>query len=162
MLFFLCQRHWRQIGDLRETLEAGQKVGGVFGRRPPVLPPSLRETRKEDVELVEGVLFEVVRQQIELGQSRKDLFVLALDVVKELAHDRRSELAFDPSQLPMNSVELSLQLIQLRDGVDGTLDSDSVDKLIQALVKGLKIVGVGHRTFAEVLEDPAEELIKRP
>ena len=62
----------------------------------------------------------------------------------------------------MNSIELSFELIQLGGGVDGTLDSDRVDKLLQSLVKGLKIVGVGHRTFAEVFEDPAEELIKGP
>jgi hypothetical protein len=37
-----------------------------------------------------------------------------------------------------------------------------VDKLLQSLVEGLKIVGVRHWTFAEVLENPAEELIKRP
>ncbi len=107
-------------------------------------------------------MLEVFRQQVELEQSGEDFFILALDVVKELAHHRWSELALDSRELTMNPIELAFELIQLGSRVDGTLDSDLVDKLFQSFVKGLKIVGVGHRSFAEVLEHPAEELVKGP
>jgi hypoxanthine phosphoribosyltransferase len=117
---------------------------------------------EENVELVEGVLFEVVGEQIELEQCAEDLLVLALDVVEELAHDRWRKLALDAGQLAMDPVELSLELVELRGRVDGAVDPDLVDDLFQSLVEGLKVVCIGHGPFVEVLKDPAEELVEGP
>jgi hypothetical protein len=83
-------------------------------------------------------------------------------VVEELAHHRRRKLALDAAQFAVDPVELPLELVELRSGVDGAVDPDLVDDFFEAFVEALKVIGIGNRPFIEVLEDPAEELVEGP
>jgi hypothetical protein len=139
-----------------------QEVVAIASGDAPVLGRCLGEAGEENVKLVERILLEMFRQEIELEEDAQDFFILPFDVVEELPHDRRREPVLDLGEVALNAVELALQLIESGCRILCALDSDFVDEILEPAAERLEVVGIRDRALAQVLEHASKELIKGP